>query len=391
MRHVLCVSVLLAACAADEVPAPAPDANANASESEPGDEIDPAALATLGGPWAPPLSPTWSIGFNIVNSGAPGWSSCFNRPLGELVHAGEDWFSPAGSAVRAIGSGTVEFAQDWGYPGWVIVIRHELTPAERTALGTATSTIYSQYGHLVAPQVWVGQAVAAGQQIGSVYNWGSNSHVHWEVRTARAPGLCSYSVPGPGYTNNGTDARNWGYLSPRASVAALAGAGGGLTCDNNVPVDGTACAYNGDGVEYVCKRPGAPSNQQWDARACTGGNTCQGAACSGGGGGWNCADSQWGNQQLWTCGADGERHKCVNGAPVVDACASGCYASAAGRDDLCMSADPSWNCAWSAYGSGQLWTCSGGDLHQCQGGAPVRVDCPSTCQSNPYGTNDTCL
>jgi hypothetical protein len=52
---------------------------------------------------------------------------------------------------------------------------------------------------------------------------------------------------------------------------------------------------------------------------------------------------------------------------------------------------PGWSCASSAWNGGQLWTCSAGDIYQCQGGAPVKVDCPAGCVSNPLGTNDACI
>jgi murein DD-endopeptidase MepM/ murein hydrolase activator NlpD len=251
---------------------------------------------TAGGrPWSMPLaSHTWKIEDNIVNPYVPGWSSCFGRPMNEIVHAGEDWANAAGTQVRAIGEGTVIYAQYAGYPGSVVVIRHDLTPGEQAALGAGTSTIYSQYGHLANLQVGAGAHVATGQHIGDVLDQGSNSHLHWEVRTAEVPQLCAYSIPGPGYTNAGTSARNWGYLDPAGSVTALAAATP-ATCDNNVPVDGTACAAQGEPVEYVCKRPGLPSHQQWDARPCGLGERCTGIGCQN-----PCA----GNASITSCNAN---------------------------------------------------------------------------------------
>jgi hypothetical protein len=423
--------------------------------------------------WVQPLaSTTWRIEFDIVNPSVAGNSSCFGKPLNQLVHAGEDWGTAAGTGVKAIGAGTVVYAANANYPGNVVVIRHDLTETQRVALGISTPTIYSQYGHLGTIQVGVGNQVTAGQQIGTIYNWSGNSHLHWEVRTAEKPQLCGYNHPGPGYTNTGTHPQTWGYLDPANAVATLAGAGTPTTCDNNVPLNGTACAAQGQSVEYVCKRPGQPSSQQWDVQSCGAGETCQGNACTGGGGGtcaaqtsasscdaqggacawyacanscqpagtdinqvcpqwcstqtslsscnatggscawyacanacrpqgtpieqvcpssgWNCADSAWGTSQLWTCGSDGERHKCVNGSPVVDNCSNGCMQRSPGQDDLCVQSAPGWSCANSSWNGGQLWTCSGGDIHQCQSGAPVKVDCPLGCMSNPLGTNDAC-
>lgn len=237
--------------------------------------------ASAGRTWSTPLTGrAWWVDFDVVNPSVPGFGGCFNKPLNQLVHAGEDWGTAAGTPVRAVGEGTVVYADNANYPGWVVVVRHDLTPSERTALGLSTSTIFSQYGHLSNVSVQAGQQVTAGQQLASVYNWGSNSHLHWEVRTAETPDLCSRTKPGPGYTDAATHPQNWGYLDPESSVLALQSAGGASTCDNNVPINGTACSAQGEAVEYVCKRPGQPSNQQWDARACPPGLLCQGDHCA---------------------------------------------------------------------------------------------------------------
>ena len=294
-----------------------------------------------GSTWLEPVAHTWMIDFNIVNPSVPGFSSCFGVPLAQLVHSGEDWANAAGTPVRAIGAGTVVFAQFFNYPGSVVVVRHDLDAAERAALGIAGSSIWSMYGHLDGVLVSPGQQVAAGQQLASILDQGSNSHLHWEVRTVETPQLCGFTMPGPGYTGPGTDARAWGYLDPQSSVAALS--------SNSTP-------------------PPPPPPPV----------------------GWNCADSQWGFDQLWTCGGDGNRHECFGSTPVVDTCAHGCMSRPAGTDDLCVRDDPGWSCASSSWNGGQLWTCSGSSIHQCQGGVPVRVDCPFGCNVNPLGTNDTC-
>lgn len=344
-------------------------------------------LNSSGHAWIKPIASNHMFAdFNVVNPYVYDWGSCFNKPLNQLVHAGEDWQAPAGTPVYAMGEGVVVFAAFVNYKGSVIVIRHDLDATERAALGITNTSIYSQYGHVDGLVVGYGSPVTAGQQIGRVWDWGSNSHLHWEVRTVKVPQLCSYTIPGPGYTNTGTDARNWGYLDATSSLSALANAGVG-TCDNNVPLESTACAFQGDTVEYVCKRPGWPSSQQWDARGCPAGSTCVGTTCQAS---WNCADSAWGTAQLWTCGGGGDRHKCQGGVPVEDDCASGCYGRSAGQDDLCIQSDPGWSCASSAYGTSQLWTCSGGIIHKCVSGAPVKVGCPSGCTSQPLGYNDYC-
>ena len=111
---------------------------------------------------------------------------------------------------------------------------------------------------------------------------------------------------------------------------------------------------------------------------------------TGGGVNWSCANSAWGSSQLWTC-SSGALYRCdANGAPMVQTCDRGCLARAAGEDDLCISSTSGWNCANSAWGTAQLWTCSNGAIYRCDNGAPEVVQCPSGCRVNALGSNDTC-
>jgi len=305
VRYILWSLIFIAACASGD------------------STVDPTLETTsaLSGPWAPPTGgPAWRIQFNIVNPSVPGNSSCFGRPLNQLVHAGEDWGNAAGTAVRAIGAGTVIYnGAGINYPGAVIVIRHDLGASESAALGISASTIYSQYGHLTNVLVPVNAQVAAGQQIANVLDQGSNSHLHWEVRTVSVPQLCLFNFAGPGYTNSGTDARSWGYLSPSGSVAALAGAGPG-TCDNNVAVGDTACSAGDPAAEFVCTSPGLPSSQQWTRRACSAGQACAGTHCQAQGGSCSCGGGTtfWGTAVAASdtscgfqiCGGDNQRYAC---------------------------------------------------------------------------------
>jgi len=178
--------------------------------------------------WTQPFGPmSWMIGFDIYNPGVSGTtsSSCFgSRPLSELKHAGEDWAGTTGTTVQAIGEGVVRYATNVGYPGWVVVVEHTLTAAEQSATGLGP-TLYSQYGHLSSSLVSVGANVEAGTPLGTLYAWGSNTHLHWEVRTEAQPlhGLCTGTRTwhGPGYTPNGTNATDFGYLAPSVTVEAL--------------------------------------------------------------------------------------------------------------------------------------------------------------------------
>ena len=92
------------------------------------------------------------------------------------------------------------------------------------------------------------------------------------------------------------------------------------------------------------------------------------------------------------CGgsARDSRYRCESGAPVEDACEQGCLSRSVGTDDLCISNASGWSCGDSAYNGGQYWTCVGGDIYKCSGGAPQKVDCPSGCVVHALGTDDAC-
>ena len=126
------------------------------------------------------------------------------------------------------------------------------------------------------------------------------------------------------------------------------------------------------------------------------GGTGTGGTGTGGSGGsgisWNCNDSAYNGQQYWTC-SGGNVYECQGGVPVEQTCSNGCQSNPLGTDDTCKSSSPpppSWNCNNSAYNGQQYWTCSGGNVYECQGGVPVEQTCPNGCQSNPVGTDDTC-
>jgi lysozyme len=115
------------------------------------------------------------------------------------------------------------------------------------------------------------------------------------------------------------------------------------------------------------------------------------AGGSGGGGGvsWSCGGSAYNGQQYWTCSA-GNLYECQGGTPVKTTCALGCLGEGVGHDDLCIGSDPAWSCNSSAYNGKQYWTCSGGKLHRCENGAPEVVACPAGCAVKPLGNDDVC-
>ena len=86
-------------------------------------------------------------------------------------HKGVDYGAPTGTAIRAVGDGTVEFA-GWqnGY-GNVVEIKHS---AQR-------STVYAHMSHI---NVKRGAHVEQGQNIGAVGStgWATGPHLHFEVK-----------------------------------------------------------------------------------------------------------------------------------------------------------------------------------------------------------------
>ncbi|WP_326576266.1 M23 family metallopeptidase [Streptomyces sp. NBC_00487] len=87
-------------------------------------------------------------------------------------HTGVDFHAASGTAVHAVGSGTVVEAGWGGAYGNNIVIK-------------MTDGTYTQYGHLSSIGVSVGQTVTPGQQIGLSGATGNvtGAHLHFEART----------------------------------------------------------------------------------------------------------------------------------------------------------------------------------------------------------------
>ncbi|MEU5098186.1 M23 family metallopeptidase [Streptomyces sp. NPDC020996] len=87
-------------------------------------------------------------------------------------HTGIDFHAASGTAVHAVGVGTVVEAGWGGAYGNQVVIR-------------MADGMYTQYGHLSSIGVSVGQTVAPGQQIGLSGATGNvtGPHLHFEVRT----------------------------------------------------------------------------------------------------------------------------------------------------------------------------------------------------------------
>jgi lysozyme len=104
---------------------------------------------------------------------------------------------------------------------------------------------------------------------------------------------------------------------------------------------------------------------------------------------WSCSASAWGGAQYWTC-AGGNLRQCAGGVPTERSCARGCVSRPAGSDDVCIDDAPGWSCARSAWNGAQYWTCAGGSLYRCAGGAPEAIVCPKGCVVAALGSDDQC-
>ena len=93
------------------------------------------------------------------------------------AHQGVDYAAPAGTRVRAVGDGIVEFAGRQGGYGNLVVVRHD-------------SRIATLYAHLKAygRGIRAGARIAQGDTIGLVgqTGWATGPHLHYEFRVAGA-------------------------------------------------------------------------------------------------------------------------------------------------------------------------------------------------------------
>ncbi|HEX9397923.1 MAG TPA: peptidoglycan DD-metalloendopeptidase family protein [Burkholderiales bacterium] len=91
------------------------------------------------------------------------------------AHQGVDYAAPAGTRVRAVGDGVVEFAGERGGYGMVAVLRHR----------GSYSTVYAHLRGFAAG-VRRGARLAQGDSVGFVgqSGWATGPHLHYEFRVA---------------------------------------------------------------------------------------------------------------------------------------------------------------------------------------------------------------
>ncbi|MDF3140807.1 MULTISPECIES: LysM peptidoglycan-binding domain-containing M23 family metallopeptidase [unclassified Streptomyces] len=117
--------------------------------------------STASGFSAPVAGAAVSTAYKVAGSM---WSSGY--------HTGVDFVTPTGTALKAVGAGTVVSAGWGGAYGNQVVVQ-------------LADGYYAQYAHLSSLSVSAGQAVTAGQQLGLSGATGNvtGPHLHFEVRT----------------------------------------------------------------------------------------------------------------------------------------------------------------------------------------------------------------
>jgi len=177
----------------------------------------------FGYPLGDPVTTSWGL--------MQAFNHFFADPRYNSYHAAEDWYqrggTTAGEPVYAVADGVVKYAAAANYPGDVVILEHLLPDNQ---------IYYSMYGHMGSHLVNQGQSVTRGQQLGTIYNWPGNSHLHFEIRKFFVADVINGAhsaltrhrnyPPGPGYwpvgdfkqTNERPPDRGW--LEPSVFIKA---------------------------------------------------------------------------------------------------------------------------------------------------------------------------
>ncbi|MEU1852571.1 LysM peptidoglycan-binding domain-containing M23 family metallopeptidase [Streptomyces sp. NPDC019990] len=173
------LSIGKTAASAPESPSASTSSASGASAAKPSARSSSKASAPAGAtaaePAAQPAAETAASGFSLPVDGAvvgtpyrmsgSMWSSGY--------HTGVDFVVPTGTALKAVGAGTVVSAGWGGAYGNQVVLQLE-------------DGKYAQYAHLSQLSVSAGQTVSAGQQVGLSGATGNvtGPHLHFEMRTS---------------------------------------------------------------------------------------------------------------------------------------------------------------------------------------------------------------
>ncbi|OLZ74185.1 peptidase [Streptomyces sp. IMTB 2501] len=139
----------------------APGTKSHEKKAPSGHKASPRKTGSTGRTLVAPVDAPIGTGYRVAGSH---WSKGY--------HTGVDFLVPTGTSVQAAETGQVVAAGWGGAYGYQVVIRH-------------ADGRYTQYAHLSAIAVRIGQNVATGQRIGRSGATGNvtGPHLHFEVRT----------------------------------------------------------------------------------------------------------------------------------------------------------------------------------------------------------------
>ena len=198
------------------------------------------AVAAVGFPnsgWGNPVAPATFEDWHFA--------SCDGYYLSGKAHLGADsQGTHAGQAVVALGAGTVAriVAANWG-PGGAVGVEHQAGDGSR---------FLAVYGHINVG-VSVGQHVSPGQAIGTLYDQGSNSHLHLGVRPLGAGESAGSITLWGNSTCSGGSAPTFGFVNPLPWLSAH-GPGSNALAEGafvRTPSDGAIYRVAGGAVIHV--------------------------------------------------------------------------------------------------------------------------------------------
>ncbi len=192
--------------------------------------VSPSAIHNWPGNWTNPsvVSRYNDWGFNI----------CGGEYLPGRAHLGADsQGAPAGSVVKAIGSGTVKAIVGYS-TGQAAIVQHKSTAGDFVAV----------YGH-INPTIGVGATVSAGTQLGTVTYWApSNSHLHFSV----IPGAYRSGMHVWGARNCAAgETGDFGYVNPLPWLAANGPGTGSISDGSFISYEGHVYRIAGGAPIYV--------------------------------------------------------------------------------------------------------------------------------------------
>ena len=229
-----------------------------------------------------------------------------------------------------------------------------------------------------------------GANIGPRWNtWIPAGWAHAKVNGAPQDGGGGAGGGGAGGSSVSTGNSMDGMSGSSTSGSSSSGSMGVSWDCNNSAYDGNQYWTCSNGNLYECQS--GVAKEQTCPMGCTSNPVGTNDTCTQSGGvSWDCNNSAYDGNQYWTC-SNGNLYECQSGVAKEQTCPMGCTSNPVGTNDTCtQSGGVSWNCSSSAYNGNQYWTCSNGNLYECQNGVAKEQTCPMGCTSNPVGTNDTC-